>query len=166
MVQNVEKFGAELGAYALGNGCCLAEGKVPVGIAGTCERVASELAGRAVGGGLERDRVEELIGALGGGAMGVDGTVKVGVDVRPYRVARVAGAGRVVAKLRRERETGLQVGDGGNGDARDEQVGKWAGFVEDPFPFAEGQVIASVDGEKVTNVGGSRAVIEAGVLRH
>ncbi len=53
MVEDVEEFGAELEAEALGELGGLEEGEIPVGVAGADEAVAGGVAYGAVGGGGE-----------------------------------------------------------------------------------------------------------------
>ena len=80
--------------------------------------------------------------------------MEVRVHVGAYRVAGVAGAGGVVAELRRERKSGLQVGDGGERPAGEGGVGGGTEAGADAMTAAEGKIVTAVERDDVANVGG------------
>src|ERR1017187_9623995 len=77
-------------------------------------------------------------------------------------VARVTGAGGVIAQLRAEGEAREQRGDGRDGPAGDDMVGEIAGVTEEGFVLAEGKFVGSVDGGDIADVGRSGTVVEVG----
>ena len=89
-VEDVEELRAELEPDTLVDLRGLGKRQVQIVVAGTGERIAAQVADRAVGGRGEGVGVEELRGLLGGAATGVELAGEVGVDVGADGVAAVA----------------------------------------------------------------------------
>ena len=114
-VEQVENFGAELQGHAFADAGVFESGEIPGGQAGADVGVATQVAVEAaVGGRSEKGfGVEPLIGIAED-----DGAVEIGIQEWAHRIARVAVVRRVVAELRRERETGLRGDDAGDATIR------------------------------------------------
>jgi Histidine kinase-, DNA gyrase B-, and HSP90-like ATPase len=97
----------------------LSDLKVPSGIAGAGECIATEISDSAVDGCAECGWGEELCDPGRGTSASVEAPREVGSEIGAYRVASVPGAGWVITQLRAEGETSLKSCDGAETPARD-----------------------------------------------
>ena len=106
MIEDIEKFSAELQRRLFVNRSVLEQGEVDVGKTGPPQRPPAQI---SVGSGRwqrERIRIEPLARIARD-----DSTRKGCVDVRPIRVPHVAVPGSIRANQRGERETGEKCSD-------------------------------------------------------
>ena len=127
------------------DGSGFGEREIKIRKAGAGEGIAAQVADGTGGGREEGCGVEELIRARGGGSVSVERALEVRVHVGTYGVARIAGAGGVIAELRRERKAGLQVGDGGECPAGNGGVGRRAEARTYAMAAAEGQIVTAIE---------------------
>ena len=125
MVEDVEEFSAELQARVLAKLCNLGQRSVDIVVARPGEQIAAGIAHCSICRSGEDRRAEELRDSLRGGSGRIALATEGSIDIGPHRIARVARAGRVIAKLRREGEAGFERGDGGECPPGDYAADDW-----------------------------------------
>src|SRR5207248_8928227 len=94
------------------------------------------------------------------GAVRVERACETRVDIRANRVARIAGAGGVIAELRRKWKTALQIRNRGKRPSRDEVASDVVRRAEESLPRPKGQVVRAVDSNEVADVCCGRPIVE------